>query len=120
MKKAVRCGLPSLTSLSFKPSHVVLTLTLSTFFVCAGFTVTLNNFKTRLTYNCAHLRSKVFWVKIFLVKIIGVKIIWVKFFLGENFLGEHFLGECFLGEKFWGENFLGEISEIFGVKIFLG
>ena len=55
---------------------------------------------TRLTYNCAHLRSTkesltieyleknvMFWVKIF-----GVKI-----FLGENFLAENFLDE----NSFW-------------------
>ena len=59
---------------------------------------------TRLTYNCAHLRStkesdsvkKIFVRKSFCVKIL----------LGENLLGEHFLRKHF----FWGE--------IFWVKIF--
>ena len=54
---------------------------------------------TRLTYNCAHLRSTKESLTIFWVKIIRVK-----FFLSENFLGEHllwgvnifFVGECFL------------------------
>ena len=79
---------------------------------------------TRLTYNCAHLRStkesdsvkkkklcenlfvwKFFWVKIcwvnifwvnifFLVKIFGWKFFWVKI-LGEIFVGDIFLGEHF-------------------------
>ena len=74
--------------------------------------------KTRLTYNCAHLRltkeSLTIWVKFF-----GVKI-----FLGENLifwakiLGWKFFGvKIFLVENFWGENFWGEI--ILG-EIFLG
>ena len=57
---------------------------------------------TRLTYNCAHLRStkesdsvkKKFVRKSFCVKI----------FLGENLLGEHFLSEHF----FWVKIFLSE------------
>ena len=64
--------------------------------------------KTRLTYNCAHLRSttesltieyfrvKTFLVKIFWVKIFGVKILWVKIFWVTVFWDEIFLGEnCF-------------------------
>ena len=66
--------------------------------------------KTRLTYNCAHLRSTkeslTIWVKIF-----WLKIFWVKIFLSENFLGEFFLGEHFFGSKFF-------LVKIFGVKIF--
>ena len=63
--------------------------------------------ETRLTYNCAHLRStkesdsvkKIFVQKSFCVKI----------FLGENLLGEHFLSEhFFLGEIFWVNIFLSE------------
>ena len=42
--------------------------------------------ETRLTYNCAHLRSKV---------------VWMKFFLGENYWGENYLGEIFWGRKFF-------------------
>ena len=65
--------------------------------------------QTRLTYNCAHLRSTkeslTIWVKIF-----GVKIFLSENFLGEFFWGEDFLGEIFLGEHFWGENFMGENS----------
>ena len=60
----------------------------------------VKEYKTRLTYNCAHLRStkesdsvkKIFVRKSFCVKI----------FLGENLLGEHFLSEhFFLGEHFF-------------------
>ena len=72
---------------------------------------------TRLTYNCAHLRStkdsltieyvriikkigvKILWVKIFLVKIFWVNIFWVKIVFGEYFLGENFLGENFFAKK---------------------
>ena len=51
--------------------------------------------KTRLTYNCAHLRLTkesltIFWVKI----------IWVKIFLSEIFLGEYFWVKIYFGLKF--------------------
>ena len=82
-------------------------------------------YKTRLRYNCAHLRSKkeslaiwvknFVWVKIFWVKnFVLVKIFWVKNFLKENFLGEIYFGwkiflvKNFFGDIFLGENFLGE------------
>ena len=47
-----------------------------------------NTPRTRLTYNCAHLRSTkdsltIEYVRI--IKKIGVKILWVKIFLGEKF-----------------------------------
>ena len=59
--------------------------------------------KTRLTYNCAHLRS----TKESLTD--SVKNFCVKIFLGENLLGEHFLSEhFFLGEIFWVNIFLSE------------
>ena len=73
--------------------------------------------KTRLTYNCAHLRStkesltieylrwKLYWI--FWVKIFRVKTFLVKFFLGENFWGQNSLGENFLCENLLGENFFG-------------
>ena len=61
--------------------------------------------QTRLTYNCAHLRSTkeslTIWVKIF----------WVKIFLSENFLGENFFGW-----KIFGWNLFG--WKIFGWKFF--
>ena len=68
--------------------------------------------ETRLTYNCAHLRSTkesltiehlrwklywIFWVKIFRLKTFLVKII-----LGENFWGENSLSENFLGDNSFG------------------
>ena len=64
---------------------------------------------TRLTYNCAHLRSTkeslTDSVKIFCLR----KFFCVKIFLGENLLGEHFLSEhFFLGEIFWVNIFLSE------------
>ena len=54
--------------------------------------------KTRLMYNCAHLRStkgsltiEYFEKKlIFWVKIMGWKFFWLKIFLGENFCDEFF------------------------------
>ena len=67
---------------------------------------------TRLTYNCAHLRStkesltdsvKKNLCEFFWVKILG------EIFVGDIFLGEHFFEWKFLGEHFLGENFLGEI-----------
>ena len=62
-------------------------------------------FRTRLMYNCAHLRlnNKKNTNK-----------------MSQNgprdFLGEIFLGENSLDENIWGENFLGEI--FLGVKFF--
>ena len=87
---------------------------------------------TRLTYNCAHLRStkETLTIEYFriILKKIWVKIFWVKIFFdknfvgencfSENFLGEIFLGENSLGENFFDENFLGENS--FEVKNFFG
>ena len=63
---------------------------------------TLKRIKTRLTYNCAHLRSTKESLTIL------VKIFWVKIFLSENFLGEFFLVKIFWGEIFFGENLSGE------------
>ena len=85
-----------------------------------------NTPRTRLTYNCAHLRStkegltieylrwklhwifwvkifrrKTFLVKIFWVKIFGVKILWVKIFWVKIFWVIIFLNENFFGENFW-------------------
>ena len=59
-------------------------------------------FKTRLRYNCAHLRSTkeslTDSVKFFFLR----RFFCVKIFLGENLLGEHFLSEhFFLGEHFF-------------------
>ena len=61
--------------------------------------------KTRLTYNCAHLRStkESLTIEYFEKKLI----FWVKIFCVRNCLGEIFLDEIFLGEIF------------FGLKIFL-
>ena len=82
-------------------------------------------FRTRLTYNCAHLRSTKETLTIEYFRIILEKKIRVKIFCGENFWGEIFLGENlfwvkigenFLGEHFWGENFMGENS--FWVKFY--
>ena len=97
--------------------------------------------RTRLTYNCAHLRSTkksltteyfekkiIFWVKSFWAKIFCEKIFCVKNCLGEYCLGEIFLGEIVLADMFfwlkifqikifWVQIFLGEN---FGVTIFLG
>ena len=64
-------------------------------------------YATRLTYNCAHLRSTkeslTIWVKIFYVKFfLGWKIFGGEICLGKNFWGDNFLGEIFLGENcFW-------------------
>ena len=56
---------------------------------------------TRLTYNCAHLRSTKKTLTIEHFRIISKKF-WVNIFLGEIFLGEHFWGENFMGENsFW-------------------
>ena len=74
------------------------------------------NCRTRLTYNCAHLRSTkeslTLWVKFFWVKIFWVNFFWVKIFLGENFLGENFWVKFF-----WVKFFC--VKKIFGWK-FLG
>ena len=72
--------------------------------------------KTRLSYNCAHLR----WTKETLT-IEYFRIILKKDF-GENFLGENFFGENFLGENFWVKIFMVKIFgvKIFEVKIFFG
>ena len=59
------------------------------------------HFRTRLSYNCAHLR----WTKETLtIEYFGIilKKIWVKIFLGENFWGENFWGENFFGLKTFG------------------
>ena len=48
--------------------------------------------KTRLSYNCAHLRWTKETLTIEYFRII-LKKIWVTIFLGENFWGENFLGE---------------------------
>ena len=70
---------------------------------------------TRLTYNCAHLRSTketltIEYLKIIL-KNIWVKIFRVKIFLGKNFWGENFFGWKFLGLKLFGWKFV--LDEIF-------
>ena len=72
--------------------------------------------KTRLTYNCAHLRSTkesliienlrrklywIFWVKIFRVKTFLMKIFWVKFFGVKILLVQIFWVKIFL-VKFFG------------------
>ena len=91
---------------------------------------------TRLTYNCAHLRStkesltdsvkKNFCAKICLCEnFFGWKFVGWTFFEWTFFLGEHFLGENFFEWKFW-VKFLWVIffwvniflSENFWVKIF--
>ena len=56
---------------------------------------------TRLTYNCAHLRSTKESLTDSVKNLFVRKNFCVKIFLGENLLGEHFLSEHF----FWGENF---------------
>ena len=62
--------------------------------------------ETRLTYNCAHHRSRKETLTIEYFRFIFKKN-WVKICLGEKFLGENFLGEICLGENFWGEIFFG-------------
>ena len=52
---------------------------------------------TRLTYNCAHLRSTKETLTIEYFRIILEKKIRVKIFWGENFWVENFLGEIFFG-----------------------
>ena len=58
--------------------------------------------KTRLTYNCAHLRSTKESLTDSVKKIFVRKLFCVKIFLGENLLGEHFLSEHFFWVKFFG------------------
>ena len=58
--------------------------------------------RTRLTYNCAHLRSTKESLTDSVKKFFVRKFFCVKIFLGENLLGEHFLSEhFFLGEHFF-------------------
>ena len=65
--------------------------------------------KTRLTYNCAHLRSTKESLTDSVKNLFVRKKFCVKTFLGENLLGEHFLSEhFFLGEIFWVKIFLSE------------
>ena len=73
--------------------------------------------KTRLTYNCAHLRSTNESLTDSVKNLFVRKNLCVKIFLGENLLGEHFLSEhFFLGEIFW----VKILGEIFVGDIFLG
>ena len=65
--------------------------------------------ETRLTYNCAHLRSTKESLTDSVKNLFVRKKFCVKNFLGENLLGEHFLSEhFFLGEIFWVKIFLSE------------
>ena len=74
--------------------------------------------KTRLTYNCAHLRSTKESLIDSVKKIFVRKFVCVKIFFGENLLGEHFLSEhFFFDEIFWVKIF--EVK-IFSVKFFSG
>ena len=58
--------------------------------------------KTRLTYNCAHLRSTKESLRDSVKNFFLQKFFCVMIFLGENLLGEHFLSEhFFLGEHFF-------------------
>ena len=57
---------------------------------------------TRLTYNCAHLRSTKESLTDSVKKNFVRKFVCVKIFLGENLLGEHFLSEHFFWVKFFG------------------
>ena len=59
---------------------------------------------TRLTYNCAHLRSTKESLTDSVKNFVLQKKICVMIFLGENLLGEHFLSEHF----FWVNIFLSE------------
>ena len=80
------------------------------------------NLRTRLTYNCAHLRSTKESLTDSAKNLFVRKKFCVKTFLGENLLGEHFLSEHFFwGEIFWVKFFLVKImGEIFVGDIFLG
>ena len=77
---------------------------------------------TRLTYNCAHLRSTKESLTDSVKKFFVRKFFCVKIFLGENLLGEHFLSEHFFGVKFFGGKFFWVkiLGEIFVGDIFLG
>ena len=57
---------------------------------------------TRLTYNCAHLRSTKESLTDSVKKNVWRKFFCVKIFLGENLLGEHFLSEHFFLVSFFG------------------
>ena len=57
---------------------------------------------TRLTYNCAHLRSTKESLTDSVKNLFVRKNFCVKIFLGENLLGEHFLSEHFFWVKFFG------------------
>ena len=78
--------------------------------------------RTRLTYNCAHLRSTKESLTDSVKNLFVRRKICVKIFLGENMLGEHFLSEHFFwGEIFWVNIFWMKIvGEIFVGDIFLG
>ena len=58
--------------------------------------------ETRLTYNCAHLRSTKESLTDSVKNLFVRKNLCVKIFLGENLLGEHFLSEHFFWVKFFG------------------
>ena len=65
---------------------------------------------TRLTYNCAHLRSTKESLTDSVKKNFVRKIFCVKMFLAENLLGEHCLSEhFFFGEIYWVKKFLLKI-----------
>ena len=58
--------------------------------------------QTRLTYNCAHLRSTKESLTDSVKNLFVRKKICVRIFVCENLLGEHFLSEhYFFGEIFW-------------------
>ena len=63
-----------------------------------------DHLRTRLTYNCAHLRSTKESLTDSVKNLFVRKKFCVKIFLGEQFLIEHF----FLGEIFWVKIFLSE------------
>ena len=72
--------------------------------------------ETRLTYNCAHLRSTKESLTYSVKNLFVRKNFCVKIFLGENLLGEHFLSEhFFLSEIFWMNIFLSENCGWYGV-----
>ena len=87
---------------------------------CAEYQNIESNVRTRLSYNCAHLRwtketltieyfriilEKKFGWKFFGVKIFGVKIFWAKICFGWNFWVKIFWVKTFFCENFWGETF---------------
>ena len=77
---------------------------------------------TRLTYNCAHLRSTKESLTDSVKNLFVRKKILCENFLGENLLGEHFLSEHFFWVKFFGWTFFWVkiVGEIFVGDIFLG